>query len=107
MWQCPESNPVRLVQAIGNKSVPNAFGEPHCQADILRLDEVEQQETPSGATTRSLSPSADIFSRRASSVLLAQELDACLALGDSVDDHVVEGTACGRDCDVVFVWDRA
>ena len=63
---------------------------------ILRLDEVN-----------SLSLSVDSFSRCACSVMLAQELNAYLVLGDSVDDHVVEGVVCGRDCDIVWVCDRA
>jgi hypothetical protein len=41
---------------------------------------------------------------RVSDALLANERDACLALGSSVDGHVVEGAAGSRDCNIIFVW---
>jgi hypothetical protein len=30
-----------------------------------------------------------------------------LVLGDGIGNHVVKGATGGRDCNIVFVWNRA
>jgi hypothetical protein len=104
-------NPVRLVQIISNKGVPNAFIERRCKAGIFWLDEIKYPlDTLGSDYTLVKFVSGELLQhheRRASDVLLAQKLDACLALGDGIGNHVVKGATGGRDCDIVFVWNRA
>lgn len=99
-------DPVRLVEILGDQSLPNGLEESRSETCVLRLDEIEQPRNALRSVARpevlagKLIEDEDAGSTSGSS----QVLDDSLTLLDRVGDESVETSTAGSgDGDVVLV----